>query len=117
MMTNETLVKLNYEAIGEPINHELAAKMVKDYEDAYPGQELFYCVGKNIINQILSQPGCVAMRFHNAIDENGNHTLVYAGVDKKGATIMEITAVNKDGQIAKVDALIGDRTTGEGGWW
>ena len=108
---------LNYANVGEAIDHELGAKMVKDYQDANPHQiAQCFSVGKNIIEQILAQPGCVAMRFYNAIDETGKQTLVYAGVDQKGNTILEYPAIDQNGKLGKVEALLGDRSMSTI-WW
>jgi len=107
---------LNYANIGEPISHELGAKMVKDFQDAYPDfPSKCYNIGRNIIEQILSQPGCVGLRFYNAIDETGKKTLVYVGVDKNGNAILEYSAVDETGKLERVEALIGDRGTQGGG--
>jgi len=114
MIKNEVLNKVDYASVGEAISHELAAKMIKDFQDAHPNASAFNSIGRNIIEKILAQPGCVAMRFYNGINEVGRETLVYAGVDAKGKTIIEIVAVDEDGQLARVEALIGDRTQDPG---
>ena len=46
--------------------------------------------GGKIIEEILAQPGCVGIRFFDAINETGVKTLVYAGIDAKGKNILEI---------------------------
>src|SRR5882762_9179991 len=118
MIKNELIPVVNFAQVGEAISHELAAKMVKDYQDANHAETArCYNIGKNIIEQILAQPGCVAMRFYNAIDETGKQTLVYAGVDEKGYTIMEYPTVNEDGKLGRVEAIIGDRATKETYSW
>jgi hypothetical protein len=108
---------INYANVGEAIDHELGAKMVKNYQDANPNQiAQCFSVGKNIIEQILAQPGCVAMRIYNAMDDSGQHTLVYAGVDEKGNTILEYPVIDEAGKLGKVEALLGDRSM-PGIWW
>ncbi|HTQ66346.1 MAG TPA: hypothetical protein VMI12_16250 [Puia sp.] len=104
--------KKDYSNIGEAIDHELAAKMVKDFHDSHPDVQIAFNVGRKIIEQILAQPSCVAMRFFNAINEEGKHTLVYSGVDENGNTIFNYSVVGEDGKLGKVDALIGDRSNG-----
>jgi len=101
---------INYANVGEAIDHELGAKMIKNHQDANPSQEAqCFTIGKNIIEQVLSQPGCVAMRIYNAMDDAGNQTLVYAGVDEKGNTILEYPAINESGKLGKIEALLGDK--------
>jgi hypothetical protein len=105
--------KINYAKVGEAISHELAAKMIKNFHDAHPNEPIAYNIGRDIIDQILAQPNCVAMRIFKAIDETGKQTLVYAGLDTKGNTIIEYSGINSDGKLAKVEALVGDKTMGE----
>ena len=118
-MTKEQLIetKVDYSAIGEAIDHELAAKMVKDFNDASKKPATCFIVGKQIIETILAQPGCVSMRFYNAIDETGKETLVYAGVDENGKTILEIPSVNEIGKLGTVPAIVADRTLATNSWW
>ena len=107
--------QVNFANVGEAISHELAAKMVKDFHDAnLEGVSKSFIIGKNIIDQILAQPGCVALNIFNGIDEDGRNTLVYAGIDKNGHTILDYPGVNEKGQLGRVEALIGDRTIGPG---
>jgi hypothetical protein len=96
--------------IGEEISHELGAKMVKDYQDAFEGDVSGYQIGKNIIQEILSQPGCVGIRFYNALNEVGQKTLVYVGVDENNNNIYEYSIVNGQGAIKLVDGIVADRT-------
>jgi len=111
-MNKESLVKvkLDYQNIGEEISQELGAKMIKNHHDKYSDQESHsYVIGKNIIEAILAQPGCVGIAFADAINEFGNKTLVYVGVDAKGNGLIELTAVNDHGKLAVTHGMIGDR--------
>jgi hypothetical protein len=110
-MNKESLVKekLDYQNVGEQISHELAAKMVKDHYDKYLDKSKSYVIGKTIIDQILAQPGCVAVRFFDAINESGIKTLVYVGVDENGKNLLEITTVNDLGKLAVTEGMSADR--------
>ena len=102
--------KVDFQSVGGEISHELAAKMVKDHHDKYTLEDSnSYIIGKNIIDHVLSQPGCVGMRFFDALNEEGIKTLVYVGIDSKGKSIMEITTVNEDGKLAVIRATSGDQ--------
>ncbi|HTQ27690.1 MAG TPA: hypothetical protein VMI35_06165 [Puia sp.] len=103
-------IKKNYAEIGEAIDHELAAKMVKDFNDIHPDLGRDFVIGKNIIEKILAQPGCAAIRFYNAINEYGKQTLVYCGVDEKGNILDKYPVIGEDGKLYSVEALIGDRS-------
>jgi hypothetical protein len=111
-MKKELLVqeKVDFQSVGGEISHEVAAKMVKDHHDKYTLEDSYsYIIGKNIIDHILSQPGCVGMRFFDALNEEGNKTLVYVGIDAKGKSILEITTINEDGKLAVIRATSGDQ--------
>ena len=105
----------NYSEVGALIDQDLAAKMVKDFQDAYPGQQDCFSIGKEIIAKILSQPGVEGLRLYNGMDENGNVSLVYVGADAKGNPVMEYTVVGGEGKLMRVTALIGDESTPIGG--
>ena len=110
-MNKESLIKeaIEYQAIGAEISHELAAKMVKDHHDKHNLDNSYsYIVGKDIINEVLSQPGCVGIRFFDALNESGSKTLVYVGIDAKGKSIMEVTTVNDNGKLTVIRAIAGD---------
>ena len=111
-MNKESLVqtKIDFSAAGEEITHELAAKMIKNHHDKYSYEESHsYTIGKSIIEAILAQPGCVGITFRDAINEFGEKTLVYVGVDSKGNSILELTTVNDHGKLAVTHGMIGDR--------
>lgn len=108
MLKNEILTPA-LETIGEEIGQELGAKMVKDFQDAFPQENSHYFIGRNIIDQILAQPDCVGIRFYNALDELGQKTFVYVGINKQNEIIAEYTVVAEDGKIQQVKGLIADR--------
>ena len=68
--------------------------MVKNHFDKHLDESKSYVVGKTIIDQMLAQPGCVAVRFFDAINESGVKTLVYVGMDANGKNILEITTTS-----------------------
>jgi hypothetical protein len=110
-MNQESLVqeKLEYQSIGEQISHDLAAKMVKDHADKYAEESKAYTIGRDIIENLLAQPGCVGLRFFDSINESGVKTLVYVGIDKKGNNILEYTSVNDLGKLAVTEGMSADR--------
>jgi hypothetical protein len=111
-MKKDLLVKtpVDYAAVGGQITHELAAKMVKNHHDTHSIDESnSYNIGKNIIEQMLAQPGCVGIRFFDAINEFGSKTLVYVGIDAKGKSILEYSTVNDHGKLAVVEGMAADK--------
>jgi hypothetical protein len=57
------------------------------------------------------------MRFYNAINENGQKTLVYVAIDADGKDILKKVVVLEDGQLATVNAIAADRSGWEGSIW
>ena len=109
MQQKDLLTNLEVASIGEAIDHELGKKFIKAYQTTYPEAFTAVVVGKNIIEQILAQPGCVGIRFIDAINEEGQKTLVYIGVDAAGKDIMKTVVVDRNGAISTVPAIVADR--------
>ncbi|HEV3249746.1 MAG TPA: hypothetical protein VGZ71_02260 [Puia sp.] len=109
-MQKELTTKKDYAAVGEEISHELAAEFIKAYQEAYPGEIRGYHIGRNIIDQILAQPGCVAMQFYYGLNEDGKKTLVYVGMDADGKDIIRRAVVMENGALTIADGIMADRT-------
>ena len=109
MMQKELLTKNDFATVGEEISHELAGSFVQNYMEKYPNDMISYHIGRNIIEHILAQPGCVGMRFYNALNEAGKKTLVYVGIDASGKDIVKKVVVQEDGTLATVKASVADR--------
>lgn len=109
MLQKELLTKTDYAAVGEQISHETAADFVKAYELAHPGELRGYTLGRNIIDQILAQPGCTGMRFYYGMNEEGQKTLVYVGMDADGKDLVKKTMVMENGVLKSEQAIIADR--------
>jgi hypothetical protein len=112
MMQTELLTKRNVAAIGEEITHELGAQFIKDYQTAHPHDVKAYVIGKDILTQILAQPGCEGIRFYNAINEMGQKTLVYVGLNANGSPL-QYSTINNEGQLQVVNSLVADRARQE----
>lgn len=109
MLQKELLTQKDHAAIGEEISHETAADFVKAYEQAHPGELRGYTVGRNIIDQILAQPGCAGMRFYYGLNEEGQKTLVYVGIDADGKDLVKKTVVMENGVMVSEQGVIADR--------
>lgn len=96
-------------AIGEEIGLELGTQMVKGYQKANPSDVHSYLIGRDIIDQILAQPGCVGIKFFNAYNELGQKTLVYVGVNKEGRTLVEVAVICADGSLTSQAGIVADR--------
>ncbi len=116
-MQKELTIKKDYSKVGEGISHEMAADFVNAHAKATSEGVTSYVIGRNIIDEILAQQGCVGIRFYNALNENNQKTLVYVGIDANGKDIVKKVIVLEDGQIATVNALVADRSHWEGSLW
>jgi len=107
-------------SVGAEIGIELGAQFISAYRKANPSDVTSYYVGRNILEQVLAQPGCVGLRFYNAYNEAGEKTLVYVGVTAEGADMLSVTTVNTQGQLEAEKGIVADRIkigTGETSWW
>ena len=108
-MKNQLLTLKKVATIGEEIGLELGTQFIKDYQIANPSDAQYYVIGRNIIDEILAQPGCVGMRFYNAYNEIGEKTLVYVGLNEEGKAIVEYTCINNEGQLESHKGIVADR--------
>lgn len=70
-------------------NHEITlsqgAAMTKAYRDANPGQTLGHYFGRDIIEEILGQTGCVGMRIYYGLEgTSAGKELILVGVNSSG---------------------------------
>jgi hypothetical protein len=109
MMQKELLTKKNYAAVGEEISHETAADFVKAFEQAHPDENHGYHLGRNIIEKILAQPGCAGIRFYYGLNEEGQKTLVYVGMDADGKDLVKRAVVMNNGIMMSEEGIFADR--------
>ena len=116
MLKKEALIeqKQLHANVGEHIGYELGAKMIKDYYDKYQEAGSQF-VGRNILDKLLAQPGCVGIKIFNALNEAGQKTYVLTGVDQEGQLMLEVTAVNPQGEMKKTEGIVADKS-GNDGW-
>ena len=69
---------------GGPIALETAAAWTKNHREKHPDQPISHFSGKQNLEKILAQEGCVGLRFYHAYDEKGQKHLVIAGVNSHG---------------------------------
>jgi|SRR6185312_11042614 len=109
------LTKKDYSAVGGEISLETATEFTKTYADAHPNENLSYHLGRNIIEKILAQPGCVGMRFYYGYNNEGQKTLVYVGMDANGNDLVKQTMITENGVMMSEQGVVAD-LIGLGGW-
>jgi hypothetical protein len=90
--------------------------MVKAFYDQ-TGEGNAQFVGKNILNKLLEQPGCIGISIYNAINEKGEKTFVLVGLDKENNPILETSIVTPEGLLNTNKGIVADRSKGEHGWF
>jgi hypothetical protein len=79
---------------GKDIGYEAGAKMVKRHFDENPDDVIAHFMGRNLIEKILAQPGCVGIRAFHGLNEMGIRSLIVVGVDNEGKNIIELKSLN-----------------------
>ena len=108
MIQNELKIK-NIASIGEEIGLELGQQMVNAYHHKQESDVNAYIVGREIIEKILNQPGCLGIKFYDAINEYDQKVLVYVGVDENGNSLITYNVVNNLGNIGSVPGIVANR--------
>lgn len=96
--------------VGEDIGLTEGLKLISAFRNANPEATKGYYIGRNIIEQILSQPDCVGINFRKCLTETNQEHLVYTGVDSDGKDILSYSVVLSNGEIIKQNAIVADRT-------
>ena len=110
-MTQKTLVETKTLAeVGENIGLTEGRELVNAFRAANPEATKGYYIGRNILEQILAQPGCVGINFRKCLTNMNEEHLVYTGVNAEGKDILEFSVVTNSGDIVKQDAIVADRT-------
>ncbi|RIY06052.1 hypothetical protein D0T11_19630 [Hymenobacter rubripertinctus] len=94
---------------GAAITLSNAQKWVQSYRTSpavSKGGSLAYYLGNQAFKLVQDQPGCVGIRFYNAIDANGDQTIVYVGVDKNGRDM--IPRKDEAGNPVYASGVVGD---------
>lgn len=108
MTKNAILETKNLAEVGEDIGLAEGTKLVNAFREANPDATPGYYIGRNILDQILNQPGCVGIRFKKCLSENEEH-LVYTGVDADGKDILSYSVVTNTGDIVKQNGIVADK--------
>ena len=65
---------------GSPIDPQKAGEWTRSYREANPGKTTAYFAGREILEQLLGQPGCMGIRIYYGLD-SGVPRLVAVGAD------------------------------------
>jgi hypothetical protein len=87
--------------VGKDIGYETGVKMIKRHYDENPDDVMAHFMGRNIIEKILAQPGCIGIRTFHGVKEIGVRTLIFLGVDANGKNIIDFQTVDSSGKTSK----------------
>jgi len=110
MTKNELVTTRNLAEVGEDIGLAEGMQLVKAFREANPDATNGYYIGRNILEQILAQPGCVGINFRKCLTNMSEEHLVYTAVDAEGKDILSYAVVNQTGDITRQDAIVADHT-------
>jgi hypothetical protein len=79
---------------GGTITLAQGATMTEDYRTANPNGINGVFMGKDILNQILDQNGCMGIRVYFALDASGRQTIVCVGADSSESDQENDTVAN-----------------------
>lgn len=109
MTQHELLETKTLAEVGEDIGLAEGLQLVNAFAAAHPEATKGYYIGRNIIDQILAQPGCVGINFRKCLTETNEEHLVYTGVDADGKDIINYTVVTVTGDVVNQEAIVADR--------
>jgi hypothetical protein len=73
---------------GKPIPLADARKWSEAYQEKNPGSTKAHFFGRDIIEKILSEDGCMGVRIYYAIDDSGSKQLLLVGADAEGNNLL-----------------------------
>ena len=109
MTQHELLETKTLAEVGEDIGLAEGIKLVNAFAAANPEATKGYYIGRNVIDQILSQPGCVGINFRKCLTNLNEEHLVYTGVDADGKDILNFSVVTINGDIVNQNAIVADK--------
>lgn len=109
MTPNALLETKNLAKVGEDIGLAEGIELVKAFQEANPDATSGYYIGRNILEQIMAQPGCVGINFRKCLTNMNEEHLVYTGVDADGKDILQYSVVTNAGDIEKQNGIVADR--------
>ena len=74
---------------GQQITIADASILTANHRTAHPNARQGTFMGKDILNSILAQPGCMGIRTYHGLDSAGNRELILVGVDMNENDIIE----------------------------
>ena len=82
---------------GGPVDLETLQKAVGKFKEQNPGSVESHFFGKDCINQLLDQPGCVGIRVVYGVGENNEPQLFLVSVDDSEKSLLPGSSLDGGG--------------------
>jgi hypothetical protein len=115
-MQKELLQKPQVEKIGKHIGFEAGEEMAKRFFDKHPEQAYGNTMGREMIEKILAQPGCVGVTIVPGYNKEGIRQAILVGVDANMNPILNYNVVNATGELETEEGFVSDQTFKTTGW-
>lgn len=89
--------------VGKQITKMQATEMIARWGEQLP---VLFLSGRAEMEALLAVPGCAGIIIYNAINEEGNHTLLLLATDKTGVIIPKYTVETADGLALKEGLIL-----------
>ncbi|MFT6500816.1 MAG: hypothetical protein ACJASQ_000926 [Crocinitomicaceae bacterium] len=75
---------------GAQISLSTGSALTAEYRAQNPGETKGHFYGKDILNDLLDQSGCMGIRIYYGIDGDGNKELVLVGADQEECDLTDL---------------------------
>lgn len=89
---------------GGRIDLTTARQWAQNYRTANPDQIRSHYFGRDVLDQILAQPGCIGIRAYYALTDKKEKELLIVGVDSNGNSMLPASPVIMPGENSIMDA-------------
>jgi len=88
---------------GGLIDLPTARQWAQNYRTTHPKELQSHYFGRNLVDQILAQPGCTGIRVYYATNDEQERQLLVVGVNDLGASQLPTSPVVVPGEFAILD--------------
>lgn len=83
---------------GSEFDYDKAVSWTKNHRTKNPGKTVSHFYGKEVLQKLLAQPGCMGIRMYQALDEKGQNHIMLVGSNRDGSDILP--AHGRQGQLS-----------------
>lgn len=88
---------------GGRIDLSIARVWAQNYRNANPNGVRSHYFGRDVLDQILAQPGCKGIRITHALNDKQERQLLIVGVDAQGNSMLPVSATIMPGENSILD--------------